>query len=727
MKKALSVLLAMLLVLSSVCLTVGAVTQSQIDDLRVPGDVVGSTVDIPTDMKVSLNGGSFSDDWTEFGYTDPSVTLAYETTVDMAPVRDKFNDYLRYAETIGLDSIMSEEEINNVTVEGEFEVYIKMSEKMGQAVEAMTPDINDNPILHPTSDMAGFTLTSINAVVTDIYTENGEARSWTKDTETGEYTLGITVVTKSPVTGEAVPPALEAPAPELPTTGGSVEGVSPLRVGDLKIGVGAPYGAYDYRDYLGDLKFEVSGITYNITDTPIIETVYGYVEGTTDFKADTVSISNVKYTAVQKESSEDYGAIIDTTVENDTIKSKKISATFEVRGENDRVKLTFVVNGTYLVPPAKSGVEYTDVLSPVYDSERIVFNSSDYTNIPGKRTKYKLVGWSFEPNGEIIDNYVFLEDAVLYAVFTERDTGGGTGVSSRITLHFVVDGDSSVVDAIVGSAPIIVNLNEIEVPEREGFVFDGWYSNGAYTAKVNTKYSTAVSATLYARYVKEDVPGTLTGDPHFAYVIGYPDGYVRPESNITREEITTIFYRLLKEDVRNRISTNVNDFSDVASDRWSNIAVSTMANGGYVKGYQDGTFLPGNFITRAEFVTIVARFLEDKTIERENFNDISEHWSMEYIMLAAGNGWITGYEDGSFRPDNYITRAEAMAIINRILVRYVNNDGIHNDAKQWPDNNPNAWYYFDVLEATNSHKFERQDDDIHENWVEITENPTWDN
>ncbi len=688
MKKTFSVLLALALVLSLVCIPVGAVTQDDIDDLRIPGDLAGSAVDVPTDIKISVNSGAYGEIYQDVAFADASVVLDYQASIDMEPVRQKFLDYMRYADT--LSAVLTPGELDAVVVDGEFEVYIKMSEEMGELVEAQLPEL-----ISPTYDMAGFALVDSGVAITDVYTEEGFERSF-EQLESGEYLLGITLKTKN-----------------------------------LTAGVLRPA----YEDYLADVTFTVEDITYPVSATPVKETVWGYIEGRTDFVIEPVQgstdpdveLTHVLYESVQPEATEDTLVTWDPEFEEDAVKSKRVSATFELRAA-DQIKLTFVVDGKYLVPPAVTGTAYDNIIPPVYGDTQIDFDASDYkiTKDHGKRTKYNFKGWSLDPDSDdVIGDTTFTEDKVLFAVFTTSTGTGGGSTATKITVNFCVDGDYGVVEAVSDYAPIKLALGDIAVPEKDGFKFDGWYADGAYTDKVSDSFTTSVSTTLYARYVSSDVPGDLDGDVHFAYVIGYPEGDVRPENNISREEVTTIFYRLLKKDVRDSIFTNTNSFTDVEADRWSNKAVSTMAKGGYVKGYEDGSFQPEAFITRAEFATIAARFLEDKTTTRANFSDISGHWAESYIKLVAGNGWVNGYEDGTFRPDNYITRAEAMAIINRILVRYVNANGLHADTKQWPDNAKSAWYYYDVLEATNAHDFTRQADGIHENWSSINENNVW--
>ncbi|GIP53396.1 MucBP domain-containing protein [Paenibacillus vini] len=218
------------------------------------------------------------------------------------------------------------------------------------------------------------------------------------------------------------------------------------------------------------------------------------------------------------------------------------------------------------------------------------------------------------------------------------------------------------------------------------------------------------------------VPPTLEMENHYDYINGYPDGSVKPLNNITREEVAAIFYRLLDDESRSEYLKTGNSFSDVGATRWSNKHISTMENAGVITGYPDGTFKPGQYITRAEFAAIASRF--DKLDERANdsFTDITGHWAEKYIASAANNGWIKGYTDGTFKPNQYITRAEAAAFINSVLNRKVDKDGIHEDAKMWPDNVYGKWYYYDILEATNHHDYSREEEAEVEVWEEVLPN-----
>ncbi|MBQ8300803.1 MAG: S-layer homology domain-containing protein, partial [Clostridia bacterium] len=216
----------------------------------------------------------------------------------------------------------------------------------------------------------------------------------------------------------------------------------------------------------------------------------------------------------------------------------------------------------------------------------------------------------------------------------------------------------------------------------------------------------------------------LNKTEHYAYIVGYPEGDVRPERHITREEVATVFFRLLTDASRTEYWMQTNGFDDVADDRWSNNAISTMTNANVIAGYEDNTFRPWVAITRAEFAAMAARFDSGEYNGENKFSDIDGHWAAEEINRAAERGWISGYEDGTFRPNQYITRAEAMTLINKMLERIVTPEGIHKDAIFWPDNLPEMWYYTAVEEATNSHDYEKNEDGI-ETWTKINPPRNW--
>ena len=228
--------------------------------------------------------------------------------------------------------------------------------------------------------------------------------------------------------------------------------------------------------------------------------------------------------------------------------------------------------------------------------------------------------------------------------------------------------------------------------------------------------------------IPDDVPTDLNGDDHFAYIVGYPDGNVKPGGNITRAEVATIFFRLLTEDVRTANSTQANSLSDVSRGQWFNHAISTLSSMGIVKGNPDGTFDPDAPITRAEFAAIAARFDDKNTNNTSNFSDIASHWAKDEIGVAANKGWINGYPDSTFHPDQYITRAEAMTLVNRVLNRLPEkSEDLLDDMIKWPDNaDASVWYYLAVQEATNSHDYsDKSDADKYEKWTKLRENRDW--
>ena len=227
--------------------------------------------------------------------------------------------------------------------------------------------------------------------------------------------------------------------------------------------------------------------------------------------------------------------------------------------------------------------------------------------------------------------------------------------------------------------------------------------------------------------IPDDVPTGLNGKDHYAYVVGYPDGMVYPQKNITRAEVATIFFRLLEDETREANMTKSNSYNDMKDGAWYTCAVSTLSKMGIIKGYEDGSFKPDASISRAEFAAIAARFDPDGDKTPATFSDVSSHWAKDEISIAANHGWIKGYEDGSFKPDQKITRAETMTLVNRVLKRLPETkDDLHKDMKTWPDNqNESAWFYLAVQEATNSHYQNLKKDGTHETWESMRETRDW--
>lgn len=271
----------------------------------------------------------------------------------------------------------------------------------------------------------------------------------------------------------------------------------------------------------------------------------------------------------------------------------------------------------------------------------------------------------------------------------------------------------------------------VKVEEKGGMlvISDVYYTNAAgrsYRDFPIVFSNTYGGYTPYVPVVPPKTPDKLNADDHFAYVIGYPDGGVHPHATITRAETATIFFRLLTEKTRKDNLTKYHSFRDVPQGAWYNAAVATMAKLKIITGYPDGTFQPDAPVTRAEFAAIAARFDEKSARTTASFRDIYGHWAERYISRSAELGWIRGYTDNTFRPDQSITRAEAMALINRVLNRNPESkDDLLRSMNIFNDNLDTAkWYYLDVQEAANSHDFIRKANG-YEMWKKLRADPDW--
>ena len=263
-----------------------------------------------------------------------------------------------------------------------------------------------------------------------------------------------------------------------------------------------------------------------------------------------------------------------------------------------------------------------------------------------------------------------------------------------------------------------------ELTAPEGYVVSGG-KTGMEKDDLTTNQAAAEKKAETVRNYRGSTPDLLNDADHFAYVIGYKDGNVRPYGLISRAETTTIFFRLLKDSVRDGNLLTSNTYTDVADDYWANTAISTMTGLGIVQGRSTTTFDPKAPITRAQFAAICARFDTGKSSGEQTFSDIQGHWAEKYIERAAELGWIKGFEDGTFRPDTYITRAQAMTMINRVLNRIPEeNSDLLAGMNTWPDCNPGDWFYLAVQEATNSHAFKHKAGN-YETWTGMNKNPDW--
>ena len=379
-----------------------------------------------------------------------------------------------------------------------------------------------------------------------------------------------------------------------------------------------------------------------------------------------------------------------------------------------------IVNGTWSGGAAEDKT-VTVVLYPQADGTasgtldasyvpQIMLPAPGYENIAG--------GWEQTPNTD--PNGITGDMTYVYR-FGSTGGGSSSGHSTRYTLHYESNGGTAYKDERCSSG---TKVTLDKTPTRESYTFTGWYADKALTQKI-TSVTMNSDKTVYAGWEATGVPDKLNGDDHFAYVVGYSDSTVRPNANISRAEVATIFFRLLKSDIRDGNLTADNEFSDVSDGQWHNKAISTMAKLGIVKGRRADRFDPDASITRAEFAAICARFNTKPVENSGSFSDISGHWAENEIERAAAFGWISGYPDGTFRPDARITRAEAMTMINRVLCRMPQSESDLLDSMvRWPDNKPSDWHYLAVQEATNSHDFNRQGE-VGESWTKLTSVPDW--
>ena len=265
-------------------------------------------------------------------------------------------------------------------------------------------------------------------------------------------------------------------------------------------------------------------------------------------------------------------------------------------------------------------------------------------------------------------------------------------------------------------------LEPLEIKNAEGGKTYTFYANFYHRSSGGGGGGSRPTVTI-----PDDVPTGLNGKDHYAYIIGYGNNDVRPQNNITRAEVATIFFRLLTDETREANMTKSNGYNDVKDGDWFCCAVSTLSKMGIIKGYEDGSFKPNDPISRAEFAAIAARFDPDGDKTPATFADVTSHWAKDEISIAANHGWIKGYEDGSFKPDQKITRAETMTLVNRVLNRLPETkDDLHKDMKTWVDNmDETAWYYLAVQEATNSHYFKNKTSTKFEQWTDLRDTRDW--
>ena len=374
------------------------------------------------------------------------------------------------------------------------------------------------------------------------------------------------------------------------------------------------------------------------------------------------------------------------------------------------------------------------------------------------RSRYTFTGWNTEADGSGKsyaegDPIKMLRNVVLYAQWTRNsshddddkyffaiqkvDAQDGHALNGA-KFGLYLDGKQVATATSNRSGIAMFRVNESdyrkinanselyyqELTAPEGYVVSGG-KIGMEKDDLTTNRTTAEKKAETVRNYRGTTPDLLNDSDHFAYVIGYKDGNVRPYGLISRAETTTIFFRLLKDSVRDGNLLTSNTYTDVADDYWANTAISTMTGLGIVQGRSTTTFDPKAPITRAQFAAICARFDTGKSSGEQTFTDIKGHWAEKYIQRAAELGWIKGFEDGTFRPDTYITRAQAMTMINRVLNRIPEDESdLLPGMNVWPDCNPGDWFYLAIQEATNSHDFEHKAGN-YETWTSLNEDPDW--
>ena len=341
------------------------------------------------------------------------------------------------------------------------------------------------------------------------------------------------------------------------------------------------------------------------------------------------------------------------------------------------------------------------------------YRATHHVNV--NRTLSKLTGTAIQPYKGVDGKPVYTILSVYYDLDFHTltfDTMGGSKIAPETVRHGLT-------------------VAKPKDPVNGGYIFDGWYTDKTYRTPYNFATVLTQDTTIYAKWflialpgvtIKKTTPKLNTSD-HFAYVQGYPDGTVKPTGNITRAETAAILFRLMDEGSRKTYYSTKSGFRDVATGSWYNTYVATLNNAGVITDSSNGYFRPNEAITRAELAAMLANFTE--TAGAANyFNDVSaRYWAANAIAICAKLGWITGYPDGSFRPDRNVTRAELMAMINRATGRAPKSaDAFLPGMKTWSDNTADKWYYLDVQEATNSHSYTVKDS---EKWTALNADPNW--
>ena len=391
---------------------------------------------------------------------------------------------------------------------------------------------------------------------------------------------------------------------------------------------------------------------------------------------------------------------------------------------------TFTATAEVMVMPRPEAISYTaegDVPSDNNTNTPGTDNTKTFTGTVTLKTG-KTKAFDFSAKDKMAD---VLTPNTRYTVRVSEDKGDLSKVTydtTKYILGFETDGNA-VVDYIwIAKEKDSENDHpELESVEGTTITFHNIYTYKRHHSSSDGGNGGGKKEEKPTVEIKDDDALGLNNTDHFAYIVGYGNGEVRPQNSITRAEVAAIFFRLLEDDVRDANYTRQNKFTDVSNDAWYCSAVSTLSAMGIISGYPDATFRPNASITRAEFAAIATRFDVNGDKTPASFNDIAGHWAKDEIAVAANNGWVNGYEDGSFRPQNKITRAETMSLVNRVLNRKPETaEDLLENMTKWTDNaDTNAWYYLAVQEATNSHYYKYKENSQYEKWTELRETRDW--
>ena len=465
----------------------------------------------------------------------------------------------------------------------------------------------------------------------------------------------------------------------------------------------------------------VSGFTFDVADNTVTVELkdghYAIAKGTNvktyymGLKSDDFTINHKNYKEVSAEIVDGYLTIKRHYTPNPPITDK---ITVEITGNSDSV----VYDGT-----EHSVKDYTvNISDSRYTEKDFTFSGKALASgVNAGAYEMGLKADQFKNTNARFTNVEFIIKADGVLTITQRPltitAGSAEGIAPVTCDKYTVEGLAT------GDKVDSVKITGIQSEPGES-------PNVASDAVIKNAKGDDVTANYKITYVDGVLKAieVLNKEIHFNYVIGYTDGTIRPNNDISRAEVATIFFRLLTDEAREQYTTTAGNFTDVKAGMWCNRAIATLTNMGIIKGYTDGSFQPNKSITRAELATIIARFAK-LDVNTKTFSDINGHWAQKNIELAAGNGWINGYEDGTFRPNNNITRAETFAMINRVLDRQTESVSDllpTSEMNMWSDNlNENAWYYKDVQEATNYHKCDRVGDSVYEKWTEKVPDIDW--